>query len=87
MKSKKNTAVFSEDKPIIGTKRYAAFQKMCSEAGEFAVQKDKAAGLPITYVSGATIIKEYSDGRKEVLGTIEPPVYVPKKVYVLPKNN
>jgi hypothetical protein len=83
----RNKTVFSEDKRIIGTKRYAAFQKMCSEAGEFAVQKDKAAGLPITYVDGITIIKEYSDGRKEILGTIKPPVHVSKKVYNLSKND
>jgi hypothetical protein len=59
---------------------------MCSEAGQFAVLETKAAGLPITYVDGITIIKEYSDGRKEVLGTIKPPVHVARKVYKLPKN-
>jgi hypothetical protein len=77
---------FNEDKRIIGTKRYASFQRMCSQAGQFAVQEAKAAGLPITYVDGITIIKEYSDGRKEVLGTIKPPVRLAKKVYKIPPN-
>jgi DUF438 domain-containing protein len=77
--------MFSEDKPIINTKRYAAYQRMVSEAGAFAVYEAKAAGLPITYVENNQIVKEYADGRKEILGTVKPPVKVRKRVYSIPK--
>lgn len=72
-----------EDKLIIGTKRFSSFQKMVSVAGELAVRETLAAGLPVTYVSGTKIIKEYSDGRKEELGTISPAVSVEKRVFKL----
>jgi len=75
---------FSEDKRIIGTPRYAYFQQMCSEAGLFAVKEAKDKGLPITYVENEKIIKEYADGRKEILGQIEPNVKVKKRVYKIP---
>ena len=72
---------FDEDKRIIGTPRYAYFQRMCHEAGLFAIKEAKDRGLPITYVENEEIIKEYADGRKEVLGRIKPRVKVKKRVY------
>ena len=72
-----------EDKLIIGTERFSSFQKMFSVAGELAVRETLAAGLPVTYVSGTKIIKEYSDGRKEELGSISPAVSVEKRVFKL----
>jgi hypothetical protein len=80
----KNPRKFSEDKRIIGTPRYAYFQRMCSEAGLFAVKEAKDKGLPITYVKNEEIVKEYADGRKEILGRIEPNVKVKKQVYKIP---
>jgi hypothetical protein len=54
-----NPRKFSEDKRIIGTPRYASFQRMCNEAGLFAIQEAKDKGLPITYVNeNDEIIKE-----------------------------
>ncbi len=79
-----NLRKFSEDKRIIGTPRYAYFQRMCSEAGLFAVKEAKDKGLPITYVEKEEIVKEYADGRKEILGRIEPNVKVKKRVYKIP---
>lgn len=70
-----------EDRLIIGTDRFGSFQKMFSTAGELAVREARAAGLPVTYVSGTTIIKEYSDGRQEILGSIAPSVTVNTKVF------
>jgi hypothetical protein len=75
---------FSEDKRIIGTPRYASFQRMCNEAGLFAIKEAQDKGLPITYVENEDIIKEYADGRKEVLGRIKPAVRIKKRVYKLP---
>ena len=75
---------FSEDKRIIGTPRYARFQQMCNEAGLFAIKDAKDRGLPITYVENNEIVKEYADGRKEILGQIEPNVKLPKRVYRIP---
>lgn len=79
-----NYRKFSEDKRIIGTPRYIYFQQMCSEAGLFAVKEAKDRGLPITYVENEDIIKEYADGRKEILGRIKPNVKVKKRVYKIP---
>jgi len=79
-----NLRKFSEDKRIIGTPRYAYFQRMCSEAGLFAVKEAKDKGLPITYVENEEIVKEYADGRKEILGRIEPNVKVKRRVYKIP---
>ena len=81
----KNPWKFDEDKRIIGTPRYAPFQRMCSEAGLFAIKEAKDKGLPITYVNeNYEIIKEYADGRKEILGHVPPNVKVKKRVYRIP---
>jgi hypothetical protein len=76
MKKYRNKWRFSEDKQIIGTPRYEPFQQMCREAGLFAIKAAKDRGLPITYVENDQIVKEYSDGRKEILGQVEPKVKV-----------
>jgi len=59
--------MFNEDKKIIGTKHWAAFQRSCSLAGEFAVAQAKEAGIPISYIEDGWIVREYPDGRKEKL--------------------
>jgi hypothetical protein len=74
---------FDEDEQIIGTPRYEFFQQMCNEAGLFAIKEAKDKGLPITYAENNEIIKEYPDGRKEVLGKIKPKVKVTKRVFTL----
>ncbi|MCL2442184.1 MAG: hypothetical protein FWD13_01815 [Treponema sp.] len=72
---------FNEDEQIIGTPQYEVFQRMCTEAGLFAIKEAKDRGLPITYVENEEIVKEYSDGRKEILGRIKPAVPVTKRIY------
>ena len=79
-----NPKKFSEDKRIIGTPRYAPFRQMCSEAGLFAIKEAKDRGLPVTYVENEDIVKEYADGRKEILGQIKPRIKVKRKVYKIP---
>jgi hypothetical protein len=79
----KNPRKFDEDEQIIGTPRYEPFQQMCREAGLFAIKEAKDKGLPITYVENDEIIKEYSDGRIEVLGKIKPKVKVDKSVFTI----
>ena len=79
-----NPKKFSEDEQIIGTERYYYFQRMCSEAGLFAVKEAQDRGLPITYVENDEIVKEYADGKKRVLGKIKPRVKVDQKVYKIP---
>lgn len=78
-----NYRKFDEDAQIMGTPRYEYFQRMCTEAGLFAIKDAKDRGLPITYVENEDIIKEYSNGRKEVLGKIKPRVKVTQKVYII----
>jgi hypothetical protein len=56
---------------------------MCKEAGLFAVKEAKDRGLPFTYVENNEIIKEYPDGKIEVLGKIKPKVKLTKKIYTL----
>jgi len=74
---------FDEDEQIIGTPRYETFQQMCAEAGLFAIKEAKDKGLPITYVENDEIIKEYADGKKEVLGKVKPKIKADKQVYTI----
>ena len=74
---------FDEDKQIIGTPRYEAFQQMCNEAGLFAIKEAKDKGLPITYVDNENIVKEYADGRIEILGKIKPRVKVTQREFII----
>jgi len=74
---------FNEDEQIIGTSRYNVFQRMCTEAGLFAIKEAKDKGLPVTYVENEEIIKEYADGKKEILGKIKPGKKVTKREYKL----
>jgi len=76
-----NPRKFDEDKQIIGTPRYKYFQQMCNEAGLFAIKDAKDRGLPITYVENNEIVKEYADGRREILGKIKPRIPVKKRVF------
>jgi len=78
-----NYRKFDEDAQIIGTPRYEYFQRMCNEAGLFAIKEARDKGLPITYLDNEDIIKEYSDGRKEILGKIKPKVKVTQRVIKL----
>jgi len=79
----KNPRKFDEDEQIIGTPRYDAFRQMCNEAGLFAVKEAKDKGLPITYVDNEDIVKEYADGRKEILGKIKPGIKITQREYIL----
>ena len=74
---------FDEDEQIIGTPRYETFQQMCAEAGLFAIKEAKDKGLPITYVENDEIIKEYADGKKEVLGKVKSKIKADKQVYTI----
>lgn len=51
--------------------------------GVLAVQEARSAGLPITYVEGTNIIRDL-DGKKEIIGTVEPRVPVTKKKIKIP---
>ena len=57
-----------------------------ARAGRKAVAAQKKRGLPVTFQRGNQIIKEYPDGREEVLGTVAAAKYVlPKGVRVIGK--
>jgi len=73
----------AEDKRIIGTQRYSNFQKVCSNAGHFAIENARARGLPLTYVEDNKIVLEYSDGKKVIIGKIEPRINVKKRIFKL----
>ncbi|MCL2440284.1 MAG: hypothetical protein FWD14_00945 [Treponema sp.] len=76
-----NSRKFNEDVQIIGTEKYEVFQQMCAEAGLFAIKEAKEKGLPVTYVDNEDIVKEYSDGKKEILGKIKPDVKTTQRIY------
>ncbi len=59
-------------------------QELFSQAGMIAVAAARNKGLPITYASEDRIVREYPDGKIEVLGTIEnaSPVNLPKKFLI-----
>jgi len=58
-------------------------QALFSQAGVLAVQEARSAGVAITYVEGTNIIRDL-DGKKEIIGTVEPPVPVTKKKIKIP---
>jgi len=59
---------------IINTSRYKECQKLFSEAGKLAFAENKRRSIPNVYVEKDNIIKEYADGRKEILGKVKPDV-------------
>ena len=56
-------------------------QRLFSQAGDIAIREAKLAGLPLTGVVGQQIIKEWPDGRKEIIGTCPPDVKVSKRIF------
>ncbi|MDR2731657.1 MAG: hypothetical protein LBB36_00385 [Fibromonadaceae bacterium] len=66
--------VYNDDDLIINTPRYEEYQKLFSEAGRRAFLENKRLGIPNVYVENNQIVKEYSDGRKEVIGSAPPDV-------------
>lgn len=51
-----------------------------------AIRAQTARGLAVTYKRGDEVIKEYADGRKEVLETLEPTSFkVPANVQIIGK--
>lgn len=73
----------TEDKRTINTKDFESKQEFFDTAGQLAIKESKSLGLPITYIDNDEIIKEYSDGKKEVLGSVSPKVKVKEKVVIL----
>ncbi len=55
-----------------------ALQAFRKEVGRRARAEAKALGLPLTFVEKEQIIKEWPDGRREVLGTVPPSMKVEK---------
>jgi hypothetical protein len=47
-----------------------ALEGKLSGAADRAVQEQKALGLPVTFRRGNEVIKQFPDGREEVLATI-----------------
>ena len=73
----------SEDRRTINTKYFKAKQEIFDTAGQLAIKESQSLGLPITYVVDNTIIKEYSDGKKDILGSVPPKIKVKNKVIIL----
>lgn len=73
----------TEDKRTINTKYFESKQEIFDTAGQLAIKESKSLGLPITYVVNNEIIKEYPDGKKDVLGSVSPKVKVKEKVIIL----
>ena len=54
--------------------------KLFSQAGTIAVKEAKNNNLPITYAENNLVIKEYPDGKKEILSVIDTvQICIPKK--------
>jgi hypothetical protein len=51
-----------------------------SKAARAAIKKQQKQGLPITFQRGDQIIKQYADGREDILATL------PRQPYVRPKG-
>ena len=58
-----------------------AAKGLLAGAGRAAVRAQREAGLAVTYKRGTQIVREYPDGRRVVLGSVERPRYeLPKGV-------
>jgi len=58
-----------------------------AKAARKAIRTAKRRGLPITFKRGNQVVKEYADGRVEVLETLSFPKYVlPKGVKIIPRR-
>jgi|GEM_PF-3356882 len=66
--------VYNDDEPIINTPRYEEYQRLFSEAGRLAFLENQRLGIPNCYVEKDQIVKEYPDGRKEILGPARPDI-------------
>jgi len=78
---------YNDDDLIIGTPRQAEYQRFFSEAGMLAVAENKRLGIPVAYIKDGNVIKEYADGRKEILAKAPPrTVYNGKSVIELPNG-
>jgi hypothetical protein len=78
--------MFSEDEKIIGTKRWAAFQRSCSLAGEFAIAQAKEAGIAFSYIKDGWIVQEFPNGEiKKIQKSSAKFIPIEKKVWKLPK--
>jgi len=55
-----------------------ALKAIGKEAGRRAIAEAKALGLPVTFVENELIVKEFPDGRREIIGKVPPSVKVEK---------
>ena len=58
-------------------------QRLFSAAAAAAVREARSQGLPLTGAVGQQIIKEWPDGRKEIIGTCPADVRVTQKTIKL----
>jgi hypothetical protein len=77
--------VYNDDERIINTPRYEEYQRLFSEAGKLAVAENKRLGIPLSYVENGSVVREYADGRKEILGDAIPDiVYTGPRIIEIP---
>ena len=58
-------------------------QAIYSACGELAIRRARKLGLPVTFVRGTDIVKEFADGTEAVIGHTEPDVKVVKRIIKL----
>ena len=75
--------LYNEDRIITDKVEIEARQSIFSAAGRLAVAEAKRHGLPITYTAKGRIIKEYADGKLEILGTVKPDLRIPARSITL----
>lgn len=55
-----------------------------AKAGRDAIRRQRAKGLAVTFKRGQEIIKQYPDGREEILGRVAPRRFrMPKNVPII----
>ncbi|MDR0305362.1 MAG: hypothetical protein LBI42_00845 [Chitinispirillales bacterium] len=64
--------IYNDDDLIIGTPREAEYQRFFSEAWMLAAAENKRLGIPIVYVKSGNVVKEYADGKTEILAKAVP---------------
>ena len=66
-KKRVNTLTYIEDTP----KHHVKLERVAKKSVKESIEESKEKGLYITYAKGSSIVREYPDGRIEIIGKIE----------------
>ena len=63
------------DEELEGSIVKLALSGELAKAARAAIRQQKKLGLPVTFQRGSQVVRQYVDGREEILGEIEQPEF------------